>query len=81
VDAAQRLAKEEGFYRDLHDGYRKHFARLDEPEGTVGVASRDRDDVQSALAAYEALDVTVVRALASAKLEAMATVAEAAAPT
>ena len=80
VDAAQRLAKEEAFYRDLHDGYRNHFARLDEPEGTVGVASRDRDDTQSALGAYEALDVTVVRALASANLEAMAALAEAAGP-
>ena len=27
-DAAERLAKEESFYRDLHDGYRNHFARL-----------------------------------------------------
>ena len=35
-DAAERLAKEEGFYRDLHDGYRNHFDRLGEPEGTVG---------------------------------------------
>ena len=38
ADAKERLAKEEGFYRDLHDGYRNHFARLGEPEGTVGVA-------------------------------------------
>ena len=38
-DAAERLAKEESFYRDLHDGYRNHFARLGEPEGTVGVAA------------------------------------------
>src|SRR4029077_483929 len=40
-DAAVRLAKEESFYRDLHDGYRNHFARLGEPEGTVGVAAPD----------------------------------------
>ncbi len=40
-DAAERLAKEESFYRDLHDGYRNHFARLGEPEGTVGVAAAD----------------------------------------
>ena len=79
-DAAARLAKEEGFYRDLHDGYRKHFERLDEPEGTVGVAAADRDSAQSALVAYEALDVTVVRGLASANVEAMSAVAEAAAP-
>ena len=40
-DAAERLAKEESFYRDLHDGYRNHFDRLGEPEGTVGVAAAD----------------------------------------
>ena len=62
----ERLAKEESFYRDLHDGYRNHFDRLGEPEGTVGVAAADRDEAQRLLAAYEALDVTVVRGLASA---------------
>jgi alkanesulfonate monooxygenase SsuD/methylene tetrahydromethanopterin reductase-like flavin-dependent oxidoreductase (luciferase family) len=80
ADAAARLAKEEAFYRDLHDGYRNHFQRLGEPEGTVGVAAADSAEAQASLAAYEALDVTVVRALASANLEAMSSVAEAAAP-
>ena len=79
-DAGERLAKEESFYRDLHDGYRNHFDRLGEPEGTVGVAAADRDDARAQLAGYEALDVTVVRGLASATIEAMAAVAEAAAP-
>jgi alkanesulfonate monooxygenase SsuD/methylene tetrahydromethanopterin reductase-like flavin-dependent oxidoreductase (luciferase family) len=79
-DARERLAKEESFYRDLHDGYRNHFARLGEPEGTVGVAAADRDEGQRLLAAYEALDLTVVRGLASATVEAMSAVAEAAAP-
>jgi alkanesulfonate monooxygenase SsuD/methylene tetrahydromethanopterin reductase-like flavin-dependent oxidoreductase (luciferase family) len=79
-DAAKRLAKEEAFYRDYHDGYRNHFDRLDEPEGTVGVAAQDRTEAQHALAAYEALDVVVVRVLASATVEAMTAVAEAAAP-
>jgi alkanesulfonate monooxygenase SsuD/methylene tetrahydromethanopterin reductase-like flavin-dependent oxidoreductase (luciferase family) len=77
--AAERLAKEEAFYRDLHDGYRNHFARLAEPEGSVGVAAADRGEAQAALAAYAALDVPVVRGLASATLEEMAAVAEAAA--
>ena len=80
ADAAERLAKEESFYRDLHDGYRNHFDRLGEPEGTVGVAAADRDEAQLLLAGYEALDVTVVRGLASATVEAMTAVAEAAAP-
>jgi alkanesulfonate monooxygenase SsuD/methylene tetrahydromethanopterin reductase-like flavin-dependent oxidoreductase (luciferase family) len=79
-DAADRLAKEESFYRDLHAGYRNHFARLGEPEGTVGVAAADRDAAQAELARYEALDVQVVRALASATVEAMTALAEAAAP-
>jgi len=79
-DAAERLAKEESFYRDLHKGYRDHFDRLAEPEGTVGVAAPDPDDAQRQLAAYMALDTIVVRGLASAKVESMTALAEAAAP-
>jgi alkanesulfonate monooxygenase SsuD/methylene tetrahydromethanopterin reductase-like flavin-dependent oxidoreductase (luciferase family) len=79
-DAAERLAKEESFYRDLHDGYRNHFARLGEPEGTVGVAAADRDQAQKAIDAYDALDTVVVRGLASAKVEPMTALAQAAAP-
>jgi alkanesulfonate monooxygenase SsuD/methylene tetrahydromethanopterin reductase-like flavin-dependent oxidoreductase (luciferase family) len=79
-DAAARLAKEESFYRDLHDGYRNHFARLGEPEGTVGVAAPDPGAAQHELAAYTALDTVVVRGLASARVEAMTALAEAAAP-
>jgi alkanesulfonate monooxygenase SsuD/methylene tetrahydromethanopterin reductase-like flavin-dependent oxidoreductase (luciferase family) len=79
-DAGERLAKEEAFYRDLHDGYRSHFDRLGEPEGTVGVAAGDREQAQAALARYEALDVTVVRGLASASAEAMTALAKATAP-
>jgi alkanesulfonate monooxygenase SsuD/methylene tetrahydromethanopterin reductase-like flavin-dependent oxidoreductase (luciferase family) len=79
-DAAERLAKEESFYLGLHKGYRDHFYRLDEPEGTVGVAAPDRTATQSALAAFTALDTVVVRGLASATVESMSAVAEAAAP-
>ena len=79
-DAAERLAKEESFYRDLHKGYRDHFDRLGEPEGTVGVAAADRERAQELLAAYEALDTIVVRGLASARVEPMTAVAAAAAP-
>jgi len=78
-DAAARLAKEESFYRDLHDGYRNHFTRLAEPEGTVGVAALDTAAAQEQLAAYTALDTVVVRGLASATVEAMTAVAAAAA--
>ncbi len=79
-DAADRLAKEESFYRDLHAGYRNHFDRLAEAEGTVGVAAPDAAEAQSQLSAYEALDTIVVRGLASAKVDAMLAVAESAAP-
>jgi len=79
-DAAARLAKEESFYRDLHDGYRNHFARLGEPEGTVGIAAADAEEAQRQLAAYTALDTIVVRGLASAKVEPMTALAAAAAP-
>jgi Luciferase-like monooxygenase len=78
--AEERLAKEEGFYRKLHKGYSDHFARLKEPEGTVGVAAENAGEAQSALSEYRALDTVVVRALASATVESMGALAEAAAP-
>ncbi len=79
-DAAERLAKEESFYRDLHDGYRNHFTRLAEPEGTVGVAAADPTEAQSQLSRYEDLDTIVVRGLASAKVDPMTALAAAATP-
>jgi alkanesulfonate monooxygenase SsuD/methylene tetrahydromethanopterin reductase-like flavin-dependent oxidoreductase (luciferase family) len=79
-DAEGRLAKDESFYRDLHKGYRDHFDRLGEPEGTVGIAAADAADAQRQLASYTALDTPVVRGLASATVEAMSAVAAAAAP-
>jgi alkanesulfonate monooxygenase SsuD/methylene tetrahydromethanopterin reductase-like flavin-dependent oxidoreductase (luciferase family) len=79
-DAQERLVQEESFYRDLHDGYRRQFARLDRPRGTVGVAAADADAAGNALDRYDALDVVVVRGLASATLEAMGALAAAAAP-
>ena len=79
-DAAERLAKEESFYRNLHDGYRRQFDRLGAPEGTVGVAAADRDGAQAELERYEALAVLVVRGLASATLEELGAVAAGAAP-
>ena len=79
-DAAERLTKEESFYRAYSDGYRRQFERLGAPLGTVGVAAPDRDVAQAELDRYEALDVIVVRGLASATLEAMGAVAAGAAP-
>ena len=79
-DAEDRLAKDESFYRDLHKGYRSHFDRQGAPEGTVGVAGENESVVQAGLARYRAMDVPVVRALASATIEDMSALAEAAAP-
>ena len=79
-DAAERLAKEESFYRDLHDGYRNHFARLGEPQGTVGVAGADRDGVQAELSALHGARRPRRAGPGERPLEAMATLAEAAAP-
>jgi alkanesulfonate monooxygenase SsuD/methylene tetrahydromethanopterin reductase-like flavin-dependent oxidoreductase (luciferase family) len=81
TDAEDRLVKEETFYRDYHDGYRNHFDRLGEPVGTVGVAAQEAGEAQSELSRYRALDTVVVRALASANLEAMGKLAEAAGPS
>jgi alkanesulfonate monooxygenase SsuD/methylene tetrahydromethanopterin reductase-like flavin-dependent oxidoreductase (luciferase family) len=80
-DAEERLLKEESFYRELHKGYRDHFARLDETVGTVGVAAQEAGEAQSELSRYRALDTVVVRGLASATLEAMGKLAEAAGPS
>lgn len=79
-DADRRLAKEESFYRDLHEGYRRHFERLGAPEGTVGIAASTPEEAQRELEAYGALDITVVRGLASARVEPMLALAEATAP-
>ncbi|MFL5907572.1 MAG: LLM class flavin-dependent oxidoreductase [Solirubrobacterales bacterium] len=80
-DAEERLAKDESFYRDMHQGYRSHFDRQGAPEGTVGVAAENAGDAQEELSRYRALDTVVVRALASATLEDMGALAEAAAPS
>ena len=80
TDSEERLTKEEAFYRDLHKGYRDHFDRLGEPEGTVGVAAQTDGEAQTELDRFRALDTVVVRGLASATLEDMGGLAEACAP-
>lgn len=77
--ASERLAKEEGFYRELHQGYRKHFAALGSEPGTIGIATSDSVQVRAAIDEFRpALDEVVVRALASANFDSMAEVAKAA---
>jgi alkanesulfonate monooxygenase SsuD/methylene tetrahydromethanopterin reductase-like flavin-dependent oxidoreductase (luciferase family) len=80
-DAAERLLKEESFYRGLHRGYIRHFEALDAAPGTVGIAASDPSEVDPRLAEYEAaIDHVVVRALAHADAESLGAVAHAAAP-
>lgn len=80
ANAEGRLAKDESFYRDMHQGYRRHFDRQAAPEGTVGVAAENAGTAQEQLSRYRALDTVVVRALASATFEDMSALAEAAGP-
>jgi Luciferase-like monooxygenase len=80
-DARERLEKEESFYRQLHQGYIRHFQSLEAEPGTVGIAAEDPADVRPALHPYEnAIDHVVVRALAHADVDALGAVAEAARP-
>jgi alkanesulfonate monooxygenase SsuD/methylene tetrahydromethanopterin reductase-like flavin-dependent oxidoreductase (luciferase family) len=79
-DAAERLLKEETFYRGLHQGYIRHFEALDAPPGSVGIAASDPGDVAAGLAEYDAIDHVVVRALAHADADSLGAVAEAARP-
>jgi alkanesulfonate monooxygenase SsuD/methylene tetrahydromethanopterin reductase-like flavin-dependent oxidoreductase (luciferase family) len=80
TDAEERLAKDESFYRNMHQGYSSHFERQAAPEGTVGVAAENAGEALEELSRYRALDTVVVRALASATFEDMSALAEAAAP-
>jgi alkanesulfonate monooxygenase SsuD/methylene tetrahydromethanopterin reductase-like flavin-dependent oxidoreductase (luciferase family) len=80
-DATERLLKEESFYRQLHHGYIRHFETIGAEPGTVGIAARDAAEVPDLLAPYEqVVDHVVVRALASANVEALGAVAEAGQP-
>ena len=79
-DAANRLSKEETFYRGYSDSYRKQFERMGVEPGTVGVATDSPYVAQTELDRYEPLDVVVVRAMASATVGAMTGLAEVVAP-
>jgi len=77
----QRLRDEEGFYRTINEGHRKHFEAMDVPLGTVGVAASARPEVLEGLAPYQsALDIPIVRVLADHNATALSAVADAAAP-
>lgn len=79
--SVRRLRDEEGFYRTVDEGHRQHFEAMGVLVGSVGIAAQTRAEALEALAPYqEALDLPIVRVLADRQVDALAAVAEAAAP-
>jgi alkanesulfonate monooxygenase SsuD/methylene tetrahydromethanopterin reductase-like flavin-dependent oxidoreductase (luciferase family) len=77
----QRLRDEEGFYRNINEGHRKHFEAMDVPLGSVGVAAPARPELLEGLAQYHSvLDLPIARVLADHDVTALTAVADAAAP-
>ena len=77
----QRLRDDERHYRNINVNHRKHFAAMNVPLGSVGVAASTRPEVRARLAAYRsALDLPIVRVLANPDTTSLAAVADAAAP-
>jgi alkanesulfonate monooxygenase SsuD/methylene tetrahydromethanopterin reductase-like flavin-dependent oxidoreductase (luciferase family) len=77
----QRLRDEERHYRAIDERHREHFAAMDVPLGSVGVAASTPAEVHERLAPYQsALDLPIVRVLANADASSLTAVAEAAAP-
>jgi alkanesulfonate monooxygenase SsuD/methylene tetrahydromethanopterin reductase-like flavin-dependent oxidoreductase (luciferase family) len=80
-DSQRRLRDDERRYRGIDERHRKHFAVMDVPLGSVGVAAATRPEVHKKLAPYQSeLDLPIVRVLANADVTSLAAVAEAAAP-
>lgn len=79
-DAGERLLREEHRYRHVSASYEDHFARLEAPEGTVGIATPTAEDARAALANHTAYDIPVIRALTTGTLEALTTLAQSLAP-
>jgi alkanesulfonate monooxygenase SsuD/methylene tetrahydromethanopterin reductase-like flavin-dependent oxidoreductase (luciferase family) len=77
----QRLRAEEGRYRVINEGHRRHFSAMNVPLGSVGVAASTPQEVREGLAAYQStLDLPIVRVLAASDSTSLTAVAEAAAP-
>jgi alkanesulfonate monooxygenase SsuD/methylene tetrahydromethanopterin reductase-like flavin-dependent oxidoreductase (luciferase family) len=75
------LRDDERHYRSIDERHRKHFAAMDVPLGSVGVAASTRPELHEKLAPYQsALDLPIVRVLANADATSLTAVAEAAAP-
>jgi alkanesulfonate monooxygenase SsuD/methylene tetrahydromethanopterin reductase-like flavin-dependent oxidoreductase (luciferase family) len=79
--ATQRLQAEEVFYRTINDAHRRHFAAMDVPVGSVGIAASQRPELLEALSAYHsALDLPIVRLLADPEASSLSDATRAAAP-
>jgi alkanesulfonate monooxygenase SsuD/methylene tetrahydromethanopterin reductase-like flavin-dependent oxidoreductase (luciferase family) len=77
----QRLQDEERRYRTINERHRKHFAAMNVPLGSVGVAARTPADAHEKLAPYQsALDLPIVRVVANPDAISLTTIADAAAP-
>jgi alkanesulfonate monooxygenase SsuD/methylene tetrahydromethanopterin reductase-like flavin-dependent oxidoreductase (luciferase family) len=77
----QRLRDEERRYRNINEGHFKHFAAMNVPLGSVGVAASTRPEVHAKLAPYQSvLDLPIVRVLGNHDATSLAAVADAAAP-
>jgi alkanesulfonate monooxygenase SsuD/methylene tetrahydromethanopterin reductase-like flavin-dependent oxidoreductase (luciferase family) len=77
----QRLREEEGYYRNLNEGHRKHFEAMDVQLGSVGVAASARPEVLDGLAPYHStLDLPIARVLAEHDATLLRAAAIAAAP-
>jgi len=77
----RRLRDEESLYRTINESHRNHFAALDVPVGSVGVAASARPEVREQLVPYQsALDLPIVRVLATRDAASLTAVADAAAP-
>jgi alkanesulfonate monooxygenase SsuD/methylene tetrahydromethanopterin reductase-like flavin-dependent oxidoreductase (luciferase family) len=64
--ASQRLRDEEGRYRNMNEGHRRHFEAMNVPLGSVGIAASARSEVLVGLEPYrDVLDLTIARILST----------------
>jgi alkanesulfonate monooxygenase SsuD/methylene tetrahydromethanopterin reductase-like flavin-dependent oxidoreductase (luciferase family) len=77
----QRLRDEERHYRNINEDHRRHFAAMNVPFGSAGVAGSTGPELQARLAPYHAaIDLPIIRVLARPDATSLTAVAEAAAP-
>jgi len=77
----QRLRDEEGYYRNINEGHRRHFEAMDVPLGSVGITASARSEMLKGLAPYHSvLDLPIARVLAENDANTLAVAATAAAP-